>query len=68
MRRGGHEQQFEQFKASVRAKVEHPFFYMKQMFGYSKTRYRGLAKNTDRFYMLASLTNLVRSYKFIYQT
>ena len=30
----------EECKASVRAKVEHLFFYVKQMFGYSKTRYR----------------------------
>ena len=35
----------EQCEASVRAKVEHVFFYVKQMFGYLKTRYRGLAKN-----------------------
>ncbi|WP_371877045.1 IS5 family transposase [Microbulbifer sp. 2205BS26-8] len=40
-------------KASVRAKVEHAFFHIKRMFGYSKTRYRGLAKNTSRLYVLA---------------
>ena len=36
----------EHLKASVRAKVEHPFRVIKQHFGYAKTRYRGLAKNT----------------------
>ncbi len=40
----------EKIKASVRAKVEHSFFYMKRVFGYDKVRYRGLAKNTNRFY------------------
>lgn len=50
----------EKIKASVRAKVEHSFFYMKRVFGYDKVRYRGLAKNTNRFYVLAGLTNLVR--------
>ena len=29
-------------KASVRAKVEHPFLYVKRHFGYAKVRYRGL--------------------------
>ena len=40
----------ERDKASVRAKVEHPFLYVKRRFGYRKVRYRELAKNygTDR--------------------
>src|SRR5690606_27943862 len=50
----------EKIKASVRAKVEHGFFYIKQVFGYNKVRYRGLEKNTNRFYVLAGLTNLLR--------
>ncbi len=41
---------------SIRTKVEHLFFYIKQMFGYSKVRYRGLEKNTNRLYALAGLT------------
>lgn len=55
----------EQIKASVRAKVEHVFFYIKRMFGYSKVRYRGLAKNTNRLYVLAGLANLMRSQKYL---
>ncbi len=35
----------ERSKASVRAKVEHPFLRVKRVFGYAKVRYRGLAKN-----------------------
>ncbi len=48
----------EQLKASVRAKVEHPFRLIKQQFGYAKVRYRGLAKNTARLTMLCALGNL----------
>ena len=46
------ERLMEECKASVRAKVEHLFFYVKQMFGYSKTRYRGLPKNENRLALL----------------
>ena len=50
--------QLEQLKASVRAKVEHPFRVIKQQFGHVKVRYRGLAKNTARLTMLFALSNL----------
>ncbi len=46
-------------KASVRAKVEHPFLYVKRHFGYAKVRYRGLAKNTQRIAVLLRFTNLL---------
>ena len=49
----------EKRKASIRAKVEHPFLYLKRQFGYSKVRYRGLAKNTQRLEVLLGLTNLM---------
>ena len=49
----------EKAKASVRAKVEHPFRYVKRMFGYDKVRYRGLAKNEQRISMLLGFTNLL---------
>ena len=45
---GSQEALGEHRKASVRAKVEHPFLYVKRRFGYAKVRYRGLAKNTQR--------------------
>ena len=35
----------EKIKASIRAKVEHPFRVIKRQFGFVKVRYRGLAKN-----------------------
>lgn len=57
--------QAEKHKASVRAKVEHAFFYIKRMFGYNKVRYKGLAKNTNRLYVLAGLANMLRSQKYL---
>lgn len=53
------EEVFEKAKASVRAKVEHPFRYVKRMFGYDKVRYRGLAKNHQRISVLLGFTNLL---------
>ena len=53
------ENRIEYFKASVRAKVEHPFRIIKRQFGYSTVRYRGLSKNTARLYELAAFSNLV---------
>jgi IS5 family transposase len=51
-------EKIEKLKASVRAKVEHPFRVIKQQFGYAKVRYRGLAKNTARLTMLFAMSNL----------
>ena len=39
--------------------VEHPLLYIKQVFGYAKVRYRGLAKNTNRLLVLSGFTNLL---------
>ena len=54
-------ERLEQAKASVRAKVEHPFQIIKQRFGHRKVRYRGLAKNHAQLYTLFALANLVRA-------
>jgi len=48
----------ERLKASVRAKVEHPFRVLKQQFGFTKVRYRGLKKNTAQIVTLFALSNL----------
>ncbi|URI06280.1 IS5 family transposase [Aquincola tertiaricarbonis] len=48
----------EKWKASIRAKVEHPFRVIKRQFGYTKVRYRGLAKNTAQIVTLFALSNL----------
>ena len=50
---------WEKAKASVRAKVEHPFLRLKRLFGYGKVRYRGLAKNGERLALLFGFSNLL---------
>ena len=42
----------EKMKASIRAKVEHPFRVIKRQFGFTKARYRGLMKNTAQIVTL----------------
>ena len=59
LERGSEEAVEERRKASIRAKVEHPFLWVKRRFGYAKVRYRGLAKNTQRLALLLGLTNLM---------
>jgi transposase, IS5 family len=49
----------EQLKASVRAKVEHPFHVIKNLFRHKKTRYRGIANNEAQLFSLFALANLV---------
>jgi IS5 family transposase len=50
--------EIERLKASIRAKVEHPFRVIKRQFGFTKVRYRGLAKNTAQLTTLFMLSNL----------
>jgi len=50
--------ELERLKASIRAKVEHPFRVIKRQFGFTKVRYRGLAKNTAQLKTLFALSNL----------
>jgi IS5 family transposase len=47
-------------RARIRAMVEHPFQVVKRLWGFTKVRYRGLAKNTVRAFALGALTNLYR--------
>jgi len=54
------EKLMEQCKAGVRTKVEHLFFYVKQMVGYSKTRYRGPGRNENVLALLLGFANLLR--------
>ena len=48
----------EYLKASIRAKVEHPFRVIKRQFGLAKVRFKGLAKNTAHVITLFALSNL----------
>lgn len=56
---GRMDDQIERIKASIRAKVEHPFHIIKNRFGLRKVRYQGLAKNTAQLFTLLGLANLL---------
>ena len=47
-------------KSAVRSKVEHPFLTLKRLWGFAKTRYRGLAKNANRAFAMLAMINLVK--------
>ena len=55
---GALNEQAEKLKASIRAKVEHPFRVIKRQFGHTKARYRGLKKNTAQLITLFALSNI----------
>lgn len=44
--------------SSIRARVEHVFRVLKRQFGYTKVRYKGIAKNAAQVFSLIGLTNL----------
>ena len=44
--------------SAIRARVEHLFRIIKRQFGYTRVRYRGLAKNTAQVMALIGLANL----------
>lgn len=50
--------EIESLKASVRAKVQHPFRVVKRHFGHVKVRYRGLKKSRAQLVTLFALSNL----------
>jgi transposase, IS5 family len=45
-------------RSRIRARGEHAFRVVKQLWGFHKVRYRGLAKNTSRVYAAFALANL----------
>ena len=45
-------------KSSVRSKVEHPFLTLKRLWGFTKVRYRGLAKNANRAFAMLAMLNI----------
>ncbi len=52
-----------QFK--TRSRVEHVFAVLKLRFGFTKVRYRGLAKNTQRLLATCALVNLLVARKHL---
>ena len=51
------DREIESRKASIRARVEHPFLIIKRDFGFTKTRYRGIAKNSQHLNVLFASAN-----------
>ena len=51
-------QAYEKLKAKIRARVEHPFHIIKNIFKHKKARYKGIAKNNVQLNMLFGLSNL----------
>jgi IS5 family transposase len=45
-------------KSRVRSRVEHVFAVVKRLWGFSKVRYRGLAKNATRSFVALGLANI----------
>lgn len=58
-------ERIEHTKASIRAKVEHPFHVVKNLFHHRKARYRGLAKNTAQLFSLFGFANLVLARRWL---
>jgi IS5 family transposase len=57
----GKQRRANRHKASARAKVEFPFRIIKQLWGHTRVRFRGLAKNTARLQVLFALSNLFQA-------
>lgn len=51
--------------ASIRAKAEHPFHVVKNLFGHRKTRHKGLAKNTAQLFTLFGFANLMLARRWL---
>ncbi len=52
-------------KSRVRSRVEHVFAVVKRLWGFSKVRYRGLAKNATRAFVALGLANIFMARRFL---
>ena len=57
----------EYMKASIRAKVEHPFRIIKRQFWLRESQIQGVAENDNQLAMLFTLANLFRADQMIRQ-
>ena len=57
-KRTGADRSFNRKSNRTRARIEHPFGLIKHLWGYSKVRYRGLAKNAAQLFTLFALANV----------
>jgi transposase, IS5 family len=58
----------ERKKAQIRARVEHPYHVLKNLFHYKKVSYRGLAKNAARLFAQFALVNFVLAKRALLDT
>ena len=58
-------EKLEHAKANIRAKVEHPFHVVKNLFQHRKARYKGLAKNTAQLFSLFGFANLLLARRWL---
>lgn len=52
-------------KSRVRSRVEHVFAVVKRLWGFSKARYRGLAKNATRAFVALGLADIFMARLFL---
>jgi transposase, IS5 family len=57
-RLSGNERRLNRPRSATRARGEHAFHVVKCLWGFTKVRYRGLAKNTARLFTAFALANL----------
>lgn len=57
--------QFEFLKSQIRAKVEHPFHWLKCVFGLKKVRYRGIHNNSQMLHVMFGVINLCNFKKLL---
>jgi transposase, IS5 family len=53
-----HQKAINRLRSKARARGEHAFHVVKRLWGFTKVRYRGLAKNTARLFTAFALANL----------
>ncbi len=58
-------EKLEHTKARIRAKVEHPFHVVKNLFMHRKTRYKGMAKTNAQMFSLFGLINLLLARRWL---
>ena len=61
-------EKLEHAKASIHAKVEHPFHVVKNLFMHRKTRHKGLVKNTAQMFSLFGFANFLLARRWIDDT
>ncbi len=53
-----YDRKLNRLRSATRARGEHAFHVVKRLWGFTKVRYRGLAKNTARLFTMFALANL----------